>query len=302
MPHNKRLLGIIVGAVAVLALAVAGSIMFLNSGAGQDFVGTYPGYAELPENTPTGFPAWLGWQHFFNFFLMALIIRTGIRVRTVQRPEAYWTPKPRKSRGGRGTKTGKKISIDLWFHQLLDVLWVLNGLIFVVLLFATGHWKRIIPTSWDVFPNALSAAMQYLSFNLPNVDAWYNYNSLQLLSYFTVVFVASPVAILTGLRTSEFWPKSAEGLNKVFPMQLARAVHWPTMIFFVAFIVVHVILVLVPDAKTQLAYMFAGTDQDTWLGVWLTIAAVAVTIGATLASRAALIAPLARLSGKVTRK
>lgn len=302
MPKNKRVLGLSLIGLTVLALAVVGSMLFLNGAAGQDFLSSYPGYTELPAGTPEGFPAWLGWQHFFNIFLMALIIRTGIRVRTVQRPEAYWTPKARKKRGGRGTKPGKKISIDLWFHQLLDVLWVLNGVIFVVLLFATGHWKRIVPTSWEVFPNALSAAMQYLSFSWPEVDAWFNYNSLQLLSYFLIVFVASPVAILTGLRTSEFWPKDAEGLNRLFPMQLARAVHWPTMLFFVAFIVVHVILVLIPDAKTQLAYMFAGTSEETWLGVWLTIAAVAVTAGGVLVARAAIIAPLARLSGKVTRK
>lgn len=302
MPKNKRLLGLALIGLAVLALAIAGSILFLKSQTGQNFLTSYPGYSQLPADTPEGFPAWLGWQHFFNIFLMALIIRTGIRVRTVQRPEAYWTPKPKKARSGRGGKPGKKISIDLWFHQLLDVLWVLNGVIFVALLLLTGHWKRIVPTSWDVFPNALSAAMQYLSFNLPDVDAWYNYNSLQLLSYFVVVFIASPLAILTGLRTSEFWPKDAPGLNRAFPIQLARAIHWPTMIFFVAFIVVHVVLVLVPDAKTQLAYMFAGTDEETWLGVWLTVAAVAVTVGGVLAARAAIVAPLARLSGKVTRK
>ena len=302
MPKNKRLLGLSLIGLAVLALLVVCSILFLNSTAGQNFLTSYPGYTQLPSGTPEGFPAWLGWQHFFNFFLMALIIRTGIRVRTVQRPEAYWTPKPRKKRGSRGTKPGKKISIDLWLHLVLDVLWVLNGLIFIILLFATGHWKRIVPTSWEIFPNALSAAMQYLSFSWPNIDAWFNYNSLQLLSYFLIVFIASPLAILTGLRTSEFWPKDAEALNRIYPMQLARAVHWPTMIFFVAFIVIHVVLVLIPDAKTNLAYMFAGTSEQTWLGVWLTIAAVAVTVGAVLAARGPLIAPLARLSGKVTRK
>ncbi|MDQ0819369.1 putative amidohydrolase YtcJ [Arthrobacter sp. V4I6] len=40
-----------------------------------------------------------------------------------------WTPK----------RGGKKISINLWLHQSLDILWLANGLIFAVLLFASGR-------------------------------------------------------------------------------------------------------------------------------------------------------------------
>jgi hypothetical protein len=40
---------------------------------------------------------------------------------------------------------------------------LVNGLIFVVLLFASGRWMRIVPTSWEAFPNALSALLQYIT-------------------------------------------------------------------------------------------------------------------------------------------
>lgn len=36
----------------------------------------------------------------------------------------------------------------------------LNGLIFYLLLFLTPQWKRRVPTSWTVFPNAASVAVQ----------------------------------------------------------------------------------------------------------------------------------------------
>ena len=54
------------------------------------------------------------------------------------------------------------------------MLWLLNGLIFYVLLFAGGRWQRSGPTSWEVFPNALSTLIQYLSLKsaLLNVDGW----------------------------------------------------------------------------------------------------------------------------------
>ena len=71
---------------------------------------------------------------------MVLIIRSGYQVRTQQKPPAFWTPK----------RGGKKISINLWLHQSLDILWLANGLIFVVLL-SSGHWMRIVPTTGKCF-------------------------------------------------------------------------------------------------------------------------------------------------------
>ena len=52
----------------------------------QDFLATYPGEYPLPEGAPVGMPPWLGWQHFFNVFLIVLIIRSGLQVRTEKRP------------------------------------------------------------------------------------------------------------------------------------------------------------------------------------------------------------------------
>jgi hypothetical protein len=43
----------------------------------ESFVSDYPGHSELPQDAPTGFPAWLAWQHFLNAFFLLLIIRTG---------------------------------------------------------------------------------------------------------------------------------------------------------------------------------------------------------------------------------
>ena len=141
-------------------------------------------------------------------------------------------------------------------------------MVFAVLLFATGQWMRIVPTSWDVFPNALSAALQYASLNWPTENGWVNYNALQLLTYFITVFIAAPLAFITGLRMSSAWPKKAAGLNKAFPIEWARAVHFPVMIYFVAFIVVHVFLVLATGALRNLNHMYAVTDDDGWLGFW----------------------------------
>lgn len=257
----------------------------------RDFVETYPGEYHLPSGTPVGIPALINWQHFFNVFLMVLIIRSGLRVRSEKRPTAFWTPR---------RPNGKKISLTLWFHQSLDLLWLVNGVIFVVVLFADGQWARIVPTSWEVFPNALSALLQYVSFDWPTENGWNNYNSLQQLAYFTTVFLAAPVAAVTGFRMSDFWPKQSERLSMAYKVEWARALHFPVMLYFVAFIVVHVFLVFTTGALRNLNHMYASQDEVSWVGFWIFVASVVVIVGAWFAARPLFLAPVARLFGKVS--
>lgn len=295
----KLALGAVV-LVAVAGVAVLASRWFLGTETGQSFLEAYPGEYHLPEGAPVGFPAWLGWQHFLNMFLMILIIRSGIMIRKEQRPSAYWTPKGR---------TDGKVSLTTWFHQSLDVLWLVNGVIFIVMLFVSGQWMRVIPTSWEVFPNALSAALQYMSLNWPTDNGWVNYNGLQQLAYFTTIFIAAPLAAVTGFRMSGLWPKKATGLSKAFPIEVARMIHFPTMIYFTAFIIVHVILVFATGALRNLNHMYAaqGSADPTayagnWTGFLFFVASLAVVAGAIAAARPFLLAQVARLFGTVSSR
>jgi thiosulfate reductase cytochrome b subunit len=249
--------------------------------------------------TPVGFPAWLSWQHFFNSLLILLIVRTGWAVRTTTRPAAFWT---RNNTGLIRTKGApKRISLNLWFHFTLDALWVLNGIVFYVLIFVSGQWLRIVPTSWDVFPNAVSAALQYASLQWPTENGWVNYNALQLLAYFTTVFIAAPLAILTGIRMSAAWPVNATRLNRIYPVTVARKLHLPIMIYFVAFIVVHVTLVLATGALRNLNHMYGGRNDESWVGFIIFAVSLVVMIGAWIAARPLLLRPVASLMGKVSR-
>ncbi|PJJ45334.1 cytochrome b561-like protein [Glutamicibacter mysorens] len=291
----------IVGAFAALGLATA-VVLIARGIAGIDgvesFMERYPGEYHLPESAPIGFPGWLAWNHFFNFFLMVLIIRSGMLVRHQKKPPAYWS-----------SKRSPKVSINLWLHQGLDLLWLVNGLVFLVLLFATGHWMRIVPTSWEVFPNAISAALQYLTLDWPTENGWVNYNSLQQLAYFTTVFIAAPVAAITGYRMSAFWPKNVPNLTKKYPIEVARALHFPTMLYFVLFILVHVILVFSTGALRNLNHMYAAqgsTDPaayaDNWAGLLYFALSLLVIAGAWLACRPMILASIARLFGKVSAR
>lgn len=300
-PVNKRVR--LAGAVAIGVLALAAVVLsaqwMRTLPAVQEFLAKYPGHVELPEGAPVGLPAWLGWQHFLNAFFLVLIIRSGWLVRTTVRPKEHWT---RNNTGLIRTK-GKpaKISLNLWFHLSLDALWVLNGVIFIILLLATGQWMRIVPTSWDVFPNALSAALQYASLNWPVENGWVNYNSLQVLAYFSIVFLAAPLALLTGLRMSGAWPKNATALNRIYPVELARAIHFPVMLYFVCFVIVHVALVFTTGALKNLNHMYASNDGAGWTGFWIFAASVAVMVAAWFMARPLFLRPIASLTGKVSK-
>lgn len=291
----------IIPVALMLLLAVVLIAQWLRELPGvQSFVAVYPGESHLPEDTPVGFPAWLGWQHFLNTLIILLLIRSGWMVRTNQHPGAYWT---RNNNGAIRTKNPpKKISLDLWFHLTLGALWTFNGIGFYILILITGQWKRLVPASWDVFPNAASTAIQYASLNWPIERGWVDYNGLQLLAYFSTVFIAAPLAIITGIRMSGAWPVNIKKLNKLYPIEAARPIHFLVMLYFVLFIIVHVTLVLATGALNNLNHMYALRDDTSWIGFWIFAASLVVIIVVWIAARPLFLQPIAALTGTLSRR
>jgi thiosulfate reductase cytochrome b subunit len=290
---------LIPAAVLLAAAVVLGANLLRATPGVQAFIEQFPGASELPAGTPVGFPAWLSWQHFLSAFFLLFIIRTGWQVRTMKRPAAYWT---RKNTGAFKTANPPvRIGLHVWLHLSMDILWVLNGLIFYVLLFSTGQWARIVPTSWDIVPNAVSVAIQYASFDWPTENGWINYNALQVLAYFATVFIAAPLAIITGIRTvpglAGWWRR----FDRVYPVGIARAIHYPVMIYFVLFIIAHVTLVFATGALRNLNHMYAGRDDESWWGVGIFALSLLAMGAAWFVLRPPILGSIAALTGNVRR-
>jgi sulfoxide reductase catalytic subunit YedY len=248
------------------------------------FIARYPGQSSVPIHY-AGFPAWLRWQHFFNLFLMFFIIRAGLQI-LADHPRLYWnrdcTPGTEWFRFQHPVPidriwTAKDDSVTLpgwlgipgirhsiglarWWHFSCDLLWTLNGAIFYVMLFSTHQWERIVPRTWAVFPNALSTAIQYLSLNFPIEEGWVRYNGLQLLSYFVTVFIAAPLAIVTGLMQAPAISNKTGWFGRVLHRQAARSIHFIVLAWFLFFIFIHVTMVFVTGLLPNLNHMFAGND------------------------------------------
>jgi thiosulfate reductase cytochrome b subunit len=168
-------------------------------------------------------------------------------------------------------------------------------------LFSTGQWMRIVPTSWEIFPNAVSALLQYASFDWPTSNGWVNYNSLQVLAYFATVFVAAPVALATGLRLSTAWPLNATRVNRLLPEAPIRWIHNAVLFYFVIFTVIHVTLVMTTGALRNLNHIFAGNDGTSWVGATVFAAAIITVVATWILLQPRLVRALASLSGSVRR-
>jgi thiosulfate reductase cytochrome b subunit len=263
------------GAMAVLFARALFEIPITAS-----FFVTYPGDGTPWPGTPVGFPAWLSWTHFLNGFFLFFIVRSGLLIRGGHRPPAFVTRRaPRARRHG----------LHTWWHLVVDTLWALNGVVYLVLLIASGQWMRLVPASWDIVPNAISATLQYLSLDWPQHDGWTHYNALQLLLYGFTVFIAGPVAVIAGLRLSPIWPARFARPEGLLGDRFARTVHWLTAVYFIAFTIVHVALVLLTGALANLNHMYAGRDDQTWIGAAVFAVSLVVTIVA-----AALLRPRAQ--------
>jgi thiosulfate reductase cytochrome b subunit len=256
-----------VGVAGVMAVLFARALFEMPVTA--SFFETYPGDATPWAETPVGFPAWLSWTHFLSAFFLLFVVRSGLLVRARQRPPAFVT---RRAAGA------TRLPLHTWWHLVVDTLWALNGVVYVVLLIVSGQWKRLIPASWDVVPNAISATLQYVSLDWPQSQGWTHYNALQLLLYGFTVFVAGPVAVLAGLRLSPIWPKRLRRATGPLGDRFARTVHWGIAVYFIGFTVVHIALVLLTGALANLNHMYAGRDDQTWIGAGVFAASLVVTI------------------------
>lgn len=294
LPQRRRqFLGwgslILAGLVAV----VAGTFWARQQGVFDDFLSSYSGFVG-PSAQTDGISPFLAWLHFVNAVVLILLIRSGWQVRHTRRPSGFW------SRPSRGAKPGVKISLEVWTHLALTFIWLANGVAYIGYLFVSGHWVRLVPQEWEIVPHAVSAALQYLSLQGPPHDGWISYNALQMVAYFTVVFIAAPVSALTGLRMSPVWAEKS-WLAQAIPMGLARAVHYPAMVFIALFTVSHAALSLGTGPVENLNHMYAATNADSWLGPVLFGVSLVLTAAGWLALRPELTSVAAGLTGRVTR-
>ena len=138
-------------------------------------------------------------------------------------------------------------------------LLVVNGLIYLGYGLVSRHFSRdIVPDRADLAHTG-EAIVDHLKLKFPHGENARRYNVLQKLAYAGVIFVALPLIVLAG------WTMSP-GLDAVFsPLltlfggrQTARTIHFVVAFGLVAFVVVHVAMVLLTGVFNNMRAMITG--------------------------------------------
>jgi sulfoxide reductase catalytic subunit YedY len=255
---------------------------------------------------PYGFPAWLRVTHYVNFLFLVLLVRSGLQI-LMDHPRLYWNvhctpgtewarftpvevPKDRVWTAKDDSRylspwiglPGYRHTIGMarHWHFLSVLFWVSNGVVFVVLLFATEQWKRLVPSSWQIVRDAWAVWVHYATFHMPpEPNGFCHYNALQQLAYFGVVFVLAPLAILTG-------PSMSPALTNRFAWyprlpgnrQIGRSLHFFVMCAFVLFFISHVAMVVITGFVRNMNHIVVGTDDTSLAGVGLGLLGLAVIV------------------------
>jgi DMSO/TMAO reductase YedYZ molybdopterin-dependent catalytic subunit/thiosulfate reductase cytochrome b subunit len=290
-------------AIVVLALVLASWIEFAAAGLPPV---TVPQIVPDKLTEPQGFPIWLRYCHFFNFFFLMLLIRSGLSILAAH-PRLYfnddctpgsewirftplkvprdriWTAKDDSRYTSPIISTpGYRFTIGIarvW-HFINVHGFIITGIIFAVMLFYTEQWRRIVPTSPSVLLQAWNTWVHYATFHLPpEPNGFYNYNALQQIAYFTVVFVFGPLAILTGIAMSPAVVNRFPWYARIFGgKQSARSVHFLIMLSFLAFVVVHVALVIATGFIRNMNHIVMGTDDLSTIGMWLGFVGIGLVV------------------------
>ncbi|HEU5348120.1 MAG TPA: molybdopterin-dependent oxidoreductase, partial [Ktedonobacterales bacterium] len=172
---------------------------------------------------------------------------------------------------------GNNLGLGRHFHFFSVVFWVLSGLMYVILLFVTGEWSRLIPTSWAIFPDALRTFTEYITFQIPPASEFRPYDPLQQLTYAAVVFLLGPFLIATGAAQ----PPGIEARFPWYPRifggrQSARSLHFLGLLAVVAFTIVHTVMVIVTGLGKNLGDIMLGYHgRDEGLSIILGIIIIA---------------------------
>jgi thiosulfate reductase cytochrome b subunit len=177
-------------------------------------------------------PRWVRITHWINALAMLVMIGSGWEIYNASPLFGFSFP--------RSITLGGWLAGALLWHFAAMWLLVINGMIYVLLGFLTGRFRRRL---WPIRPRDVVADTRAaLAFRLPHDDLSV-YNAVQRLLY-AGVLVAGVVIVLSGLT---LWkPIQLQELAAVFGgYEGARFVHFFAMAAIVGFLVIHIVLAIV---------------------------------------------------------
>ena len=149
------------------------------------------------------------------------------------------------------------------WHVLFAWIFAVSLLLFMLTALLNGHFRRDIATRWkDWAPSAVWADVRaHLRLEFDHAGAKYNF--LQKAAYGVVLFVLLPLMIFTGMAMSP-------GMDAAWPLlldlfggrQSARSIHFIVAWALFAFLVLHLVLLLLHRPIRNTLDMITGGRID----------------------------------------
>jgi Ni/Fe-hydrogenase b-type cytochrome subunit len=147
------------------------------------------------------------------------------------------------------------------WHFLFAWLLFIPGVLFWMISFLNRHVQRdLAPKREELAPRHIWQDIKdHARLRFPKGARARDYNILQKLSYLGVIFLLLPLMVLTGLAMSP-------GMNAAWPWlldlfggrQSARSIHFIVAMLLLAFIVVHLVMVVLAGPINEIRSMITG--------------------------------------------
>ena len=147
------------------------------------------------------------------------------------------------------------------WHLAFAWLLVVGLLLFLVTSPINRHVQRdLAPSRDEVKPSHVWRDIrEHARLRFPTGDAALRYNILQKLSYVAVIFLLLPLMLLTGLAMSPAMDAAWPWLLDLFGgRQSARSIHFIFAMALLAFIVVHLVMVVLAGPLNEIGSMITG--------------------------------------------
>jgi thiosulfate reductase cytochrome b subunit len=151
------------------------------------------------------------------------------------------------------------LALSRRWHFFFAWIFVLNGLAYTLYGLVSGHfWRDLMPTRQQLRHIGRSL-LDHARLRFPKGDEARHYNVLQKLSYLVVVFGLGPLMVTTGLTLSPWIDAAFPQLLDIFGgRQSARTIHFLGALALVAFVAVHIFMVLLSGPWNNMRAMITG--------------------------------------------
>ena len=210
--------------------------------------------------------------HWVNLLALAILFMSGLNISNAH-PRLYWGQAgfaPEEAWlhvmrfPGWATIPGYySLAQARQWHLLFAWVLAVGLLLYMLASLLNRHFRRDIATSrkdwrWSAIREDIRA---HLRFDFHHGAGKYNF--LQKLSYGVVIFILLPVMIFTGMAISPGVEPAMPWLTDLFGgRQSARSIHFLAAWALMAFLVVHVVLVLLSGPVRQVRDMITGGRSD----------------------------------------